>query len=104
MKNQNIIIGTGLIVGAVLLAKKSGAIGSTYTNVRDSAMAQLKNVAVITKRRFPRDAPALRMAVNNTLDSVIRDIDFMAMREQLSQAQADRMINTLTNYAISLHR
>lgn len=96
----------GGLVGAFLLWKKSkgAGVGSLYTNLRDSYKNRLKNVSVITKRRFPKDSPALRMAVNNTLDSIIREINYMEMREEISEARAGQLIDTLTNYAISLHR
>ncbi len=63
----------------------------------------LKSVSIEQNRLNPDDLPMIREALNNQLDSCIRQIDFHVMRETITAAKGEVYKTWLTNYCISLH-
>lgn len=49
------------------------------------------------------DKPYIRYEINNQVDSICRQFDFYAMKETISQKQADLYKLWLSSYACQLH-
>ncbi len=68
-----------------------------------SMKAQILEVATTEKRHNPKDRPRVRQCINDTLDTLIREIDWYVMKETITEKKAEQFKNWLTNFAISKH-
>lgn len=72
-------------------------------HILTNMIAQLDEVAKIEKRDNPNDRPRVRQCINDTLDMLIRELDFHVMKETITEKKAEQFKNWLTNFAISKH-
>lgn len=61
---------------------------STYLQIK----IQLKESAIEAKKKYPKDKPAIRMIINDT-------VDYLSKENNLSERQR----SMLSNYACKLH-
>jgi len=73
---------------------------SIYRNAKKS----LKTAADECKRTTSKtDKPYIRQVINDQADSMIKQINWHAMKETISQRQAQMFSNWLSSYAADLH-
>jgi hypothetical protein len=71
-------------------------------SVYQQAKTHLKNASVLYKNSYKGDKPAIRQAINNTLDSIIKDT-INCPRLRVSEAKREQYRNWLSDYACTLH-
>jgi hypothetical protein len=59
----------------------------------------LKQFAIDMKKAYPDDKPLVRMALNDRLDSIIKDLPF----NRISEKRKELYINWLSSYVCELH-
>lgn len=63
----------------------------------------IKEAAISEKRNNKNDKPMIRENLNNLLDSLTRQLNYLAMIEKISLKQCNLYINWLTSYTCKLH-
>ena len=63
----------------------------------------IKQTAITEKRNNKKDKPMIRENLNNLLDSLTRELNYLAMIEKISLKQSYLYINWLTSYTCKLH-
>lgn len=63
----------------------------------------IKQNAITEKKINKHDKPMIRENLNNTLDSLIRQLNYLAMIEKISLKQSYLYIDWLTSYTCKLH-
>ena len=71
-------------------------------NLMVNFINQLDEVARVEKRDNPKDKPRVRQCINDTLDMLIRQLDFHLMREDISKFQKEDFESRLINHACIL--
>lgn len=71
--------------------------------IYQNCKAILKEVAATEKRHNKNDKTRVRTVLNDETDNLHRQIDFHAMKETISQKQAELYKNWLSNYCCKLH-
>lgn len=63
----------------------------------------IKEIAINEKKINKHDKPMIRENLNNTLDSLTRELNYLAMIEKISLKKSELYINWLTSYTCKLH-
>lgn len=72
-------------------------------NIYNNFKEIIKQAAINEKKTNKHDKPMLRENLNNTLDNLIRELNYLAMIEKISLKQSELYINWLTSYTCKLH-
>jgi hypothetical protein len=62
----------------------------------------IKQNAINEKRNNKNDKPMIRENLNNLLDSLTRQLNYLAMIEKISLKQSELYINWLTSYVCKI--
>lgn len=63
----------------------------------------IKKTAITEKRNNKKDKPMIRENLNNLLDSLTSELNYLAMIEKITLKQSELYINWLTSYTCKLH-
>jgi hypothetical protein len=63
----------------------------------------LKQTAIEAKATYKTDKPAQRQVINEALDHIIKEINLLALKEELTEKAQVQITNWLNLYTCKLH-